>query len=350
MDATIQIVTAVLIMLLVLVISKSIIIPKASTAQAIMLFGRFYTAIENIEGKKFNKNSWDLVDLQPGETKGLNIYFFLWPFFSVYTYEFSYTKSKKIAEVDDDDMVAWKNESSGECIVVRKGISNHVKFRVEYPSVTARLDTRELASINLITTHVIEMVNIVNMLFKVDNWFVATMSKIDATLKGLVSKKNLLLLNRFSSEDKGKFSAKMLAANHDEPDQSTGEVIPGLNQYGIKLFQSAYRDFEPADDSTRKLTAAHLNVSVFKAEGEANLAKQKGDTEAFILRTDAEIKQERKRRIQIGVAKEITPGGQLELVPEADIKVVADAVKELSKTTGTLVLGEGTTQMLNIKK
>lgn len=344
-----QIIFGTMVVFFVILIIESIKIPRDATAQRIMFLGQFYAGIENIPGKKFDKTTWNLVDLTPGEKKPLNIHFFLWPFYTTYRYPFAYTKFKKLGAINKDDIIAWKDDETGDCIVVRKGVSNHVKFRAEYPSVTSKLDTKELATVNIITTHVLELVNIIDI-FKIDSWFVATMSKIDATLKGLVSKKKLLLLNRFSSEDKGKFSNTMFGVNTDEIDPTTGEVIPGLINYGIKLFQSTFRDFEPADDATKELMKSHLNVSVFEAQGKANFAKQKGDSEAYKLKTDIEIVQEKKRRIQTGVAKADGAGNIIELVPEADTAIVAENIGKLANVTGTLVLGEGTTQMLNITK
>ena len=91
-------------------------------------------------------------------------------------------------------------------------------------------------------------------------------------------------------------------------------------------------------------------MSVFEAQGKANFAKQKGDSEAYKLKTDIEIVQEKKRRIQTGVAKADGAGNIIELVPEADTAIVAENIGKLANVTGTLVLGEGTTQMLNITK
>ena len=188
---------------------------KNHVSRTILCWNRKYSR------QKFDKTTWNLVDLTPGEKKPLNIHFFLWPFYTTYRYPFAYTKFKKLGAINKDDIIAWKDDETGDCIVVRKGVSNHVKFRAEYPSVTSKLDTKELATVNIITTHVLELVNIIDI-FKIDSWFVATMSKIDATLKGLVSKKKLLLLNRFSSEDKGKFSNTMFGVNTDEIDPTTG--------------------------------------------------------------------------------------------------------------------------------
>lgn len=185
------------------------------------------------------------------------------------------------------------------------------------------------------------------MLFGISNYLGAATELINGILKGLVSGKNLEKLNEFSSneKEKGKFDKAMQAINK----KVEGRFC--LPDAGMELVRSVYKDFEPADDKTRRLMESYSNVIVAEQEGKAALERQKGVTEAFLMRTNAEIAQDKKKRIETGRAKTDTgkPDGNIsELIPEADVKVIAENIGKLSETKGTVVLDSGINKMLKI--
>lgn len=354
METTTQIIWGILIVVMIIVICKSIIIPGARQIQIIVIWKRVYDVICNVPGKKINKiktdqhEKWDLVDLDPGEKAGWNIHFLLWPICRVYKYQFAYTKLKKIGEEEPGDIVVWKNETTKECVVSRKGRSDHVEYRVEYPIITPSLDTggdnNELATVNTFTMNVIESVNVVRMLFGISNWFSLTIESLNGTFRGIVARKTIPSLNKLSSEDFPEFNESACAANLDRPNH------PGLLTFGVKVIKSVFKDFEPADENAKKLMQSYTNVQISEQDGIAALKKQEGETKAFLNKTNAEIDQEKKKRVETGQAKVDADGKITELVPEANIRIVAENMGKLSALTGTLVLGGETANMLNLKK
>ncbi|MFZ2072168.1 MAG: hypothetical protein WA101_01625 [Minisyncoccia bacterium] len=344
-------IVGLLIAYLIITLAESIKIPGARKIQVIMYFGKFRTVIANVEGKRILKpgeiktghETWDLVDLEPGEKNGINIHFFLWPLFKTYKYPLTYTKAKKIGEEKKGDVVIWKDETTKECIIARTGVSNFVEFRVEYPTITPKLDTAELATVHTFTNNILEVVNVVKMLFGINDYMKASTEILNGSLKGLVSNEKLANLNKLSKEDGKEFDEIMKEVNRKD------DTHPGLLNFGMKLYKSVFKDFDPADDKTIKLMGSYADVVIAEQEGKAALKKQKGVTAAFILDSNAKIEQEKKRRVQNGLAKVDSNGNIYKLVPEADTEVIAENLGKLSNTKGTVVLDSGIGKMLNIK-
>jgi hypothetical protein len=343
-----QIFIGLAIVYVVITIVESIQMPKPRHIKIVTLFGKLYTVIANVEGKKINKtpgpNQWDLVDLGPNEKTDWNIYFIWWPFFKIYKYQFAYTKLKKIGEEEPDDVVVWKDENTKECVISRTGISDHVEYRQEYPIVTASLDTKEMATVNIFTMSVLETVNVVKMLLGVTNWFSLAIESLNGIFRGLVAKRTLPQLNALSSEDRPEFNSAVLAANKDQPDH------PGLLTFGVKVIKSVFKDFEPVSENAKTLMASLTDIEIARNTGEADLEKQKKLTEAYRIKTDMEINQAKKRLGETGRIKLDKSGNIIELVPDPDTKTVAENLGKLKDLKGTLVIGDKTTNMLNLKQ
>ncbi len=353
MEAFTQILLIVTIWVIGFIIAKSIIIPGPRQIMVIVRFGKLYDVICNINGKKIYKgenqqnghDKWDVIDLEPGEKgRWLNIYFFLHPIYKPYKYPLTYTKIKRIGEEKPDDIVLWKNEKTKECVVSRSNISNHLEFIVEYPNITTSLDTIEMATINCFTTNVLEIVNPVKMLFRINDWFGLSMQSLSAALRGLVAEKSIKTLNSLASEAKGEYNDAIAKANQQIKE------YPGLLHFGLKVIKSIFKDFDPDDQNAKTLMDSITAIEINKNVGEAALEKQKGETAAFLTKTNAEITQEKKRRVETGTAKVDADGKITELVPEANIKVVAENIGKLSNVKGTLVLGNEISNMLNLKQ
>ncbi|MBU0611815.1 hypothetical protein KKA39_02240 [Patescibacteria group bacterium] len=342
MNVLLQIILGVLIGLIIV---KSFKMPGARKMQAIMFLGKFYTCISNVEGKKLDKKTWDLVDLKDGKKgRRINIYFFLWPLLTTYRYPITYTKAIKKGQEKKGDSILFENTKTGDCVISRTNISDHVEFRKAYPTITKNLDTQELATVDLYTSNILEVVNPKKMLLEIDNYLGTAMELINGVLKGLVAEKKMVELNQFSSDEKEreKFDNAMNAINQSE----AGRFC--LPDAGMKLARSVYKDFDPSDEKAKQLMESYSDVVIAEQKGKATLAEQKGKTEAYKLRTDMEISQEKKKRIETGQAKEID-GKIVELIPEANTKVVAENIGKLSQTKGTVVIDSGgMNKMLNI--
>jgi len=336
---------------LIIALPQSFYSPGVRKIQAIMFFGRLSKIIANVEGKKVYKGEnipggltkWDIIDLSPNEKRRLNVYFFLWPFFKLHTYPFTYIKEKMIGEEQEGDIVVWKDEDAKRCLVSRTGTSNHLEWRVEYPTVTSNLDTEELAAVNTYTNNMIEVRNPAKTFFGIKNWLETTNEVLHGGLRGLVASKKLHDLNQFSSEDKNGFNKIMMEhANTDTEEQR------GLPTIGLYLFKSVFKDFNPANDTAKALMKSYSEVEIAKQTGQAKFELAKKDVEVAKEKAKAyEAEQEKivmwrkKFLVDTGLAKIDTEGNIIELVPDANTKISAESLKELSKLKGTLVLDSG---------
>ena len=339
METLTQISLGIFLLLAGLIIKKSIIIPEPRWIMGIMFFGKIYRLIINIPGKKVEGKKGPIID---GEGKKWNFYFYPWPIFSVYKRPFEYDKLKKLGEEQEGDIAIWKNEETKEIVVHRSGITDHLEFRTEYPTITPNLDTAELRTVHMFTNNIIEIIDPIKAWFGIKDWFSTTNETLSGTLKGLVSRKTLIDLNKFSGEEKGMFNEKMKEVNRDDKDH------PGLLNFGVFLYKSIYKDFDPADEATKTLMKSYGDVTIAEQEGKAVLEKQKGATAAFKLKTDIEIEQERKKGVQTGRIKVDSSGNVTELVPDPNTKIVAENMGKLRDLKGTLIIGGDTANMLNI--
>ncbi len=364
---------------LIIAIPKSFFVPETRKMYAVMFFGKFWKIIENVEGKKLYKGEsinggltkWDLIDLAPGETKEkINVYFILWPFFKLYTYPLTYVKLKKMGEEREGDIIVHTDEKTKEIWVSRSGISNYLEFREDYPTVSTNIDTEELASVITYTNNMLEITNPWLAFFSIKNWFIASTEILSGAQRGLVAMKKIYALNQFSSEGGAEaFSEKM-----KESVNKKDLIHPGLGNFGIKLFKSVFKDFDPADSKAKELMDSYAQVTIADeigkakvktaqkdaevvrelAKGDADGLRTKSLGEADALRTKAKgeadayetnqkkiVLWRKKYLIDTGLAKVDTKGDIVELIPEANIKIGADAIKELASLTGTLVLDSG---------
>jgi len=344
--------------LLITIIIKSIYTPGARKIQAIMLFGKLYDIIANIEGKTIFKGPteedgpemWEIIDGEDDRIFG-NIHLFLWPFCKLYTYPFTYTKEKKIGEERDDDVVIWKDEKTRICFVSRSGISDHLEWRVEYPTVTLNLDTKELASVITFTNNMIEVTNPAKVFFGIKNWLEATYDVLSGGLRGLVAKKTLHDLNQYSSEEKNMFNEEMKEhANTETIANPTSGIKEkkGLPTFGLYLFKSVFKDFDPANDTAVALMKSYVDVTIAEQTGKAKVELAKKDVEVAKEKAKAyEAEQEKivlwrkKFLVDTGLAKTDATGNIIELIADPTTKLSTEALKELSKLTGTLVLDSG---------
>lgn len=360
--------------LVMIVISKSIYIPKPMQISAIMLFGKLYDFMENVEGKYLSKEEsepndpiqkWDLVDDYLNEkSKKWNIHFYLWPFCRKYSYELTYTKiiqgeGEKAGDIVLRKKIDPQTNQVIETLVARTRKTDFLLFRQNYPLLTTSISTEELANINTITNPILEITNPSKVLFSINNWLVTANSTLNAAIRGFVANINIYFLNKRSSEGGSEtFNTEIKKVT----DERNGEH-PGLPEIGLKLFKISFEDFDPADDMAIKLMSSYTDVVIKKQEAEANIAKADGDAKVKTTLADAEAKahretqtaiidMEKKKRVDTGTAKVDTKGNIVKLVPEANVKVMADAYGKLSNLKGTLVIGGDNpiANMLNLKK
>lgn len=354
---TTNILIGMLIGYLIIAIPKSIYIPGTRKIKAIMFFGKLWTIIANVEGKDIYKGitipgqveKWDLIDSTIERT---NIYFFLWPFFKVYKYPLTYIKIKRKGEEQEGDVTIWQDEKSSEIWISRTGTSDHLEFREDYPTISAKLSSSELANVITYTNNMIEIVNAKRALFGIKNWYIATMEILSGAQRGLVADMPLFDLNQFSSEDKEEtFSQKMKdSVNRYENDH------PGLGNFGVRLFKSVFKDFEPADEKAKQLMDSYAQVTIAEETGKAEVKKAEKDKEAKIKRAEGEkqakieiAEGEKQALLKKGLAKADTEGNIIELIPDANVKAGTDALSKLSELKGTLVIdGSGINKIFTI--
>ena len=358
-----------------IVIKKSIHMPKPRTVQAIMLLGKLHTFITNIEGKtiydgedNFNapggpRKKWDLID--EGGTGGkrknkYNIYFFLWPFFKVYKFPITYPVVKKRGEEREGDNIIWEKDGTKEIVVSRSNYSDHLEFRVEYPTITHRLNTKELAPIDTFSNNIIELTNPALALFKIKNWIGASMEILHGGLRTIVAERKLKNLNELSSSStKSTFDESMKKIINDN---SELEDHPSLESIGFKLFKSILKDFDASDDKSKELLDSYANVTIAKETGKAEvkLAKKRkkakiidaeGDAKSLGVKQKSIIRWRKRHLIRTGLAKTDSEGNITDLVPDANVRVGANALAELKSLTGTLVVNsEGLTKIVNLNE
>lgn len=333
---------------------ESIRSPKPATMQSVTFLNKPIRVIANVVGK-----SIDYKDrLVNGISREFNLYFYLWPFYKVYKYEITYNKRVMPSQIKDGDKVLWitgkdndKEEKSGELVISRTRITNYLKYRVDYPLVNLQLDTKELVDIDIFTNNVIEIFDANKALYDIDDYLQFAFNTISSALRGIVANCSVIELNKFRSEEKegenkSSFNALMQCVNFGTANH------PGLNQFGMRLCKSSFIDFAPSGENAKALLNAYSQVPIAEQAGLAALAKQQGETKAYLNRTDAIISQERKKRLEIGTARLVDPNkkdGAIDLVPDADVKASTDATKELAKLRGTLVMDTSNfTKMLNI--
>lgn len=374
MNATLLIVGMIL-GYLIIAIPKSIYMPGARKIQAIMFFEKLYTIIENVEGKKFYKNEthiggqtkWDLIDLKSGEKKRFNIYFFLWPFFKKYTYSLTTLKYKKLGEQSPEDVIIFSDEKTKDILVSKKAESDHLKFRQEYPTVSINLDTKDFGKVNVYTNNMIEIINPALAFFAIENWLIASTDTISGAQRGLVAGKMVYELNQFSSEGSSALFNEMMKDSVN----GKSDTHPGLGNFGLKLFKSVFKDFEAADAQTELLMNSYSKVTMAEEIGKATVKTAEQEAKAKIITANANaeaititanananafginqakiVEWKKKYLVETGLAKTNKKGEIIELIPDANTKISAEAIKELSKLTGTLVMdSSGINKFLNI--
>jgi len=347
MTNSVALIIGLIIGTLIQLVYFSIHIPKARTIKAVMLFGKLYTFIANVENKKIykdettgNKEKWDIIDLEPNEKQRSNIYFFLWPFFTIHKFKLTYTKEKMLGEETEGDKIIWQNNETKHCLVSRTGISDHLEWRAEYPTFTSELDTNELATIDTFTNNMIEVKNPAKTLFGIKDWFEATNEILHGGLRSLVSKKKLTDLNSYSGEEKDTFNKEML--------KHANESVPGLKTFGLILFKSVFKDFNPANDVAKALMNSYANVTIAEKTGDAKIITEQKNALAYEIQQAPIVKWKKKYLIDTGLAKVDKDGNIIELVADANTRVTAEAIKALADLKGTLVMDNSLTKMLGI--
>ena len=229
-------------------------------------------------------------------------------------------------------------------IISRTGISDHLEYRVGYPTINSNLETEELAHINTYTNNILEVRNAAKAFFGIKNSPEIVKETLHGGLRGLVSKKKLHDLNEYSSEERGKFNTEMQGhSNLETPDQTS---LPSIGMY---LFKSIFKDFNPADSVAEKLMESFTAVTIAEETGKAKVVAAQKDVEvatekakAYEIEQAPILKWKKKNLIDTGLARTDAAGNIIELLPDANTRVGAEAMKEWAKLTGTLVIDSGT--------
>ncbi len=362
--------SAILFGLVLSVFARSFYFPQEGTIQTITRFGKYFTtimAVKNRHVDKYGQIQKNGGTYKPSQKEKWNIYFFLWPLFRVHKYSFKYNRLIKLGEQRPGDVVAWKDETTGEAIISRSGISDHIMFQASYPVVTHDLYTSDPAKITVITTNVIEAVVPYKMVHRInETWVGITMETISGVLKGIMSRFTISEINQIRSEAEPDEKKETISANFAE---QIDWVNKGLNindddgieeRYGVSWKKCVFRSFAPGDVQAKalldSLSAEKIatqqgaaKVATASAEGDANLAKATKDAEAYAKMQAAIVEWRKKWLVDTGLAKVDASGNITELVPDANTRVGSEALKELAKLTGTLVINGDLKAMLNIQ-
>ena len=151
---------------------------------------------------------------EPSWSERRNIYFFLWPISKTYRYSFTYSKLKKKGEEDEGDNIIWEDEKTKEIVVSRQGISDHIKWRSEYATLTGNLFSSEMGKIITFTNNTLEVKNPYKMMFAINDWLVFSNEKIAGALKGLVGTTSIENLNKIQSEKADEYNKTMARKNN----------------------------------------------------------------------------------------------------------------------------------------
>jgi len=368
------IISAILMGGFIYLVSQSFKTPHERTIQIITKFGKFHTAIMSVEGYRLNdpchnnyleKNheAWDIIQVEKGYKQSWsekwNIYFFLWPIFKTYVYSFSYTKLKKGGDIQPGDIVIWTDEKTSEIVISRTGVSDHIDFQVGYPTITGNMFTKdEMAKVLIFTNNVLMVTNPFKMLFRVNNWLGVVNETIAGALRGIIGKLTIQELNQVKSESgESDFTNSMSWIN-----LGTSEEKDGIQElWGVKLAKSTFKAFMPADENTDALMDSFIKpkiaeqeglASVTKAtkEGEAKVATATATATAYSKEQEAIVLWKKRYLVDTGLAEVNDKGEITKLLPDANTRVSTEALKELAKLKGTLVINGDLQTMLNIKQ
>lgn len=355
---------------IMVLIVKSFKSPDEGKIQVIMRFNKLYSVIMSVEGMRVNDphkssfvnkySKWEIIPREksyiPSLAERLNLYLFLWPIFKTYKYPFSYTKVKKKGTLDSEDTIVWSDENGTDIVVQRSGTSNFMYYQAEYPTITSGLYTRENAKVTLFTNNTFKIVNPEKALFKINNYLGMCMKTVGGALKGVTGELTLQELNQIRSEtedepgDKNRSSADFTRAMK-WINRCNTKIDDGIvDLWGVELTKSVYNTFSPGDDQAEELLDSFLRpgieenlgkAAIVKAEKEGVVIETLANAKAKAYATEQEpiVKWRKKYLVDTGLAKVDSKGNITDLVPDANVRVGAEAMKEWSKLKGTLVVG-----------
>ncbi|MCX6757573.1 MAG: hypothetical protein NTZ44_01695 [Candidatus Nomurabacteria bacterium] len=356
--------------------------PPRGSMQVISLRGTFYMVISNIPGYRINNPrtvsydptipAWDKVPLKKGETgRWINLFFLPIWFFQIETYEFTYTKVKNVSNLKEDDKKIWDIDTT-ECIIERTNMSDHFMHREEYATVTKNLDLRDLkGKLHMYTNVAMEIFNAKDALYETKSYMRTTRSSFDGQMGTLVRSKSLTQVNKIKSEGvDSAFESYMELINKSIPAVPAGTGTPptpaiaehiGLDKFGTKISKITFIDWKPADEATELLAATYLKVDKAKQDKKIKITEAEATAAETNLTGDATNRIEMEKLIRTGKLKvEFNADGSIKnttLIPDANTKItaenqkaIAEQLAKLAKVKGTLVLGDGVLNTLNLKK
>lgn len=344
--------------------------PNLNEVRGIKFFGKIFTFISNIEGKKICKEDlpppgvtkFDLIDGQEKSNifgLSINVFFFLWPFFRDHWYELTYLKTKRKGEEIAGDIIAWNNSDAKNIIVSRSSKSNHLLYRANYPMVSEEFDTIDGGRVVILTDNLIQLEN-PNLAFQIDNWMQFTFSILNGAIRGVISASTLEQVNQLSTAGTLSFNDTIVAlVNGKSLDPQKPKFK--LGNIGFKLVRTVFKDFQPVGERTEKMLDAISKETLAKKEALASIAKAQGEAKVIDINATAEAKAyetkqkaivlwQKKMLVDTGLAKIDGTGDITELLPDANTKAWSEAMKELSKLTGTLVMdSSAVSKFINLK-
>lgn len=170
--------------------------------------------------------------------------------------------------------------------------------------------------------------------------FFATMGSIENCKRILTDKTIETFGDEFAKMTPARAMLKLKAIS--EGLEKTLEKEAEEKDWGIKINDAYVKPII----FTHELNTAVVKVSVAQQNAKAVIHEAEGNAKAVKITANAE----KMRLTTTGLAKTDNTGKIIELIPDAHTRVSAEAIKELSKVTGTLVLGQGVTPVINLNR
>lgn len=346
--------------LLILLLSKSIYIIPTGRGYGIERLGTFYRGIGNFPGYRINdptrKNlrsrtvAWELIKIIGWEKTGWfdNIYFFLYPLYKKKGRYIVYQKEISITEIQPGDSELWRSDDGKKVVVLRKSYSDHVRLRNPMPRVNSDVYTGDsedadgkqvgqMARIITKSNNIVRLNNIQKAFYSTDDTILATGSAIDSRHRSFIA---TLPLQKIKGIEDEKGTEDGYYEYMQEVNTASELNDDGIaEKFGYTLEQPYFEAMRPGDASAVTLFGLMNKPAEEKLKAEASIIAGDALGKAYEAEWGPKATADHNYLRKTGKIKVDEKGNVTERVPDPDVKAMADAYKELGKTTGTVMIG-----------
>jgi len=368
---------------------KSAFLPESGKYYAVEFLNQFsYVIGGSNEGyslndprgkKKDDAREWDIIEDKNGMhdsrtrlQKRYNIYFLWYGFYKIKTYEIKYRKMLDKSQMQEDDVIVWQDEGSGDgkgkVMVGRVRDTNYIPFRAGHANLTnhaytghglseeqvktlkeQKIEVPEMIGIDPRTNNIIQAVNPAVMIYKIDDYVSAFFGAFDARMRAFTGKTSILNLNQVDSEQgpgggKIGISEFMKFINDADPVDKTDGVIVN---YGVKLHVTNFVGFDGTTEGDKKVIGSINDVFVASQEAKAAAITGKGKGDAYENEAMGKARGNQALLEAEGWI-EVKEGKTTKRKPDPNIAVFAKAIEKTG--VNTLVFGENPVATYDIGK